>query len=257
MTKPTSTSRRTLILFDVDGTLVPPRGVQISSETLNLLKRLRETVQIGFIGGSTLKKALWQLGNTALEDFDYAFAECGVVSYIHGVPLPTESLVNLIGENNYKSLVNFILHYIADLDLPIKRGTFVEFRQGLLNICPQGRNTTPEEQQRFEAYDKIHNIRSNMIQALKTAFPTYNLVCAIGGRTSFDMFPRGWDKTYALRHLDISDFDEIHYLGDKTELGGNDYEIFHHPAIRGQQVKGPDDTNQFIIQLLDTYMINQ
>jgi phosphomannomutase len=27
-----------------------------------------------------------------------------------------------------------ILHYIADLDIPIKRGTFVEFRNGMINV---------------------------------------------------------------------------------------------------------------------------
>ena len=33
-----------------------------------------------------------------------------------------------------------ILHYIADLDIPIKRGTFIEFRNGMINVSPIGRN---------------------------------------------------------------------------------------------------------------------
>lgn len=28
----------------------------------------------------------------------------------------------------HQELINFILHYIADLDIPVKRGTFIEFR---------------------------------------------------------------------------------------------------------------------------------
>lgn len=56
-----------------------------------------------------------------------------------------------------------------------------------------------------------------MIKALKDAFPSYNLVCAIGGRTSFDLFPRGWDKTYALRHIEGEGFTEIHYFCDHPE----------------------------------------
>ena len=51
-------------------------------------------------------------------------------------------LLACCGPEKYKELVGFILHYIADLDLPIKRGTFIEFRDGLINVCPMGRNST-------------------------------------------------------------------------------------------------------------------
>lgn len=56
-----------------------------------------------------------------LDEFDYAFAENGVIAYKLGKPLPSESFINFLGEEKYKYLVNFILHYIADLDLPKKR----------------------------------------------------------------------------------------------------------------------------------------
>lgn len=42
-------------------------------------------------------------------------------------------------EGQLKRLISFILHYIADLDIPIKRGTFIEFRTGMLNVSPIGR----------------------------------------------------------------------------------------------------------------------
>lgn len=35
------------------------------------------------------------------------------------------------------------------------RGTFIEFRNGLLNICPVGRSCTQEEREEFEALDKV------------------------------------------------------------------------------------------------------
>ena len=31
-----------------------------------------------------------------------------------------------------------------------------------------------------------------------------------------DLFPTGWDKTYALRHVENEGFEEIHFFGDKT-----------------------------------------
>jgi phosphomannomutase len=57
----------------------------------------------------------------ALEEFDYFFAENGLTAYKLGKPLPSQSFIKFLGEERYKPLANFILHYIADLDIPIKR----------------------------------------------------------------------------------------------------------------------------------------
>lgn len=67
-----------------------------------------------------------------------------------------------------------------------------------------------------------------------------NLKIFLGGQISFDVFPRGWDKTYCLRH--IMGYEEIHFFGDKTHEGGNDYEIFKCDLVTGHRVTGPEDT---------------
>jgi phosphomannomutase len=38
-----------------------------------------------------------------------------------GKELESQSFIKWLGEEKYKKLVRFILHYIADLDIPIKR----------------------------------------------------------------------------------------------------------------------------------------
>lgn len=68
---------KTLVLFDVDGTLTPARRVRtmqqapngtegfeqdVSPEMLDLLQQLRKKVVIGFVGGSDLPKQQEQLG---------------------------------------------------------------------------------------------------------------------------------------------------------------------------------------------------
>jgi phosphomannomutase len=53
--------------------------------------------------------------------FDYGFAENGLTAYKLGKQLPSQSFIKHVGEEKYKPLVNFILRYIADLDIPIKR----------------------------------------------------------------------------------------------------------------------------------------
>lgn len=45
-----------------------------------------------------------------------------------------------MGEENLQRFIKTALHYIADLDIPIKRGTFIEYRTGMLNVSPIGRN---------------------------------------------------------------------------------------------------------------------
>jgi phosphomannomutase len=91
-----------------------------------------------------------------LELFDYGFPENGLAFYRVGELVSAQSFINHLGEEKYKKLVNFILHYIADMDVPIKRylpicykrlqkadelrGTFVEFRKSMINVSPIGRN---------------------------------------------------------------------------------------------------------------------
>jgi len=146
-------------------------------------------------------------------------------------------------------LVKFILHYVADLDIPIKRGTFVEFRNGMINVSPIGRNASIQERLEFTDFDDVHKIREKFVAALKEKFPEYGLTFSIGGQISFDVFPDGWDKRYCLKHLEEDAkkpggvaYTTIHFFGDKTYQGGNDYEIYSDPRTIGHSVKDPDDT---------------
>lgn len=236
---------KVVALFDVDGTLTPSRK-SISKEMQDLLANLRKKCIIGFVGGSDLAKQLEQLGEDVLDRFDFAFSENGLTAYKLGKPLASQSFIQWIGEEKYQKLVNFILHYIADLKIPVKRGTFVEFRRGMLNVSPIGRNCSYEERLEFEKYDALHHVRETMVHTLKEKFPDLSLMYAIGGQISFDAFPKGWDKTYCLRHLEQENVDQIHFFGDKTQKGGNDYEIFSHEKVTGHTVTSPEQTQQLI-----------
>jgi len=239
---------KSIVLFDVDGTLTPAR-LMASKAMLDLLVKLRKKVVIGFVGGSDLSKQLEQLGPTAIEDFDFCFSENGLTAYRLGKQLSSESFISFMGEERYKELVNFILHYIADLDIPMKRGTFVEFRSGMINVSPIGRNCSHPERNEFERYDLANGIRKTFVENLKKRFPNYPLTYSIGGQISFDVFPTGWDKTYCLKHLEDEGFTTIHFFGDKTYEGGNDYEIYNHPQVTGHSVKNPEETMTILNQL--------
>ncbi|KAJ3121315.1 Phosphomannomutase [Nowakowskiella sp. JEL0407] len=212
---------------------------------------LRKVCVVGFVGGSDLSKQLEQIGEDALDLFDFAFAENGLTAYRLGKELKSQSFINHIGEEQYKKIVNFVLKYVAKLSIPQKRGTFVEFRRGMINISPIGRNCSHPERDAFEVYDKEHQIRSTFVTALRKEFAHCDLTYSIGGQISFDVFPTGWDKTYCLQHLEGEGFDTIHFFGDKYMKGGNDFEIYSHPATIGHPVSSPNDTMKILNSLFD------
>ena len=87
-----------------------------------------------------------------------------------------------------------------------------------------------------------------MTQTMSTNNPSTNSF-SIGGQISFDVFPTGWDKTYCLQHIENEakrpggvEYTTIHFFGDKTFEGGNDYEIFSDSRTIGHTVTGPQDT---------------
>lgn len=234
--------RKKIVLFDVDGTLTPARQ-EVSVEMKKfLVESLRPKVVVGIVGGSDLVKQKEQMGEDIVNEVDYSFSENGLVAYKDGKLLAVKSINQHLGEENVKRLINFVLRYIADLDIPIKRGTFIEFRAGMINISPVGRNCSREERNEYEVYDLAHNIRKDMVATLQREFADLNLTYSIGGQISFDVFPVGWDKTYCLNFIGEGEFDEIHFFGDKTFPGGNDYEIFTHSRVIGHTTTSPEDT---------------
>ena len=134
---------RILALFDVDGTLTIPRG-EATEEMKSFLKTLRGKITTGIVGGSDLSKQQEQMGKDVVNDVDWNFSENGLVAYQDGKLVGKEAIHTYLGEPAIKEIVNFALRYIADLDIPVKRGTFVEFRNGMLNISPIGRNCSRE-----------------------------------------------------------------------------------------------------------------
>lgn len=219
---------------------------------LQLLSELRHKVAIGYVGGSDLAKQQEQLGTPSIPVttlFDFCFPENGLTAFRLGAPLASQSFIAWLGEAKYTRFANFVLRYIADLELPFKRGTFLEFRNGMVNVAPAGRNASVAERNAFNEHDKKAGVRVRMVEALRAEFADYGLTYSIGGQISFDVFPAGWDKTYCLRHVEAEAdrpdgvrYEKIHFFGDKAHEGGNDWEIYSDPRTIGHRVTGPEDT---------------
>ena len=117
----------------------------------------------------------------------------------------------------------------------------------MINISPIGRNCSQQEREGFYKLDEEKGIRKNIVNYLSEELKSLNLSFSIGGQISIDIFPKGWDKTYCLQFL--KQYENIHFFGDKTYKGGNDYEIYNDNRTIGHNVTNPLDT----INILKTY----
>lgn len=242
-------NRRILVLFDIDGTLTPSR-LKASPEMLETLNDLRKKCVIGIVGGSDLPKQKDQLGDNVLDIVDYSFSENGLVAFHGKEKIGETSMRQYFSVSQMNRLASWILRYIADLDIPVKTGTFLESRTGMINVSPVGRNCTQKERLDFSDYDQKHEIRKKMCADLAEEFKDMDIQFSIGGQISIDIFPRGWTKSYCLKYVD-GKYDEIHFFGDMTMEGGNDYEIFNDERVIGHTVKNPEDT---IIQVKKLFL---
>jgi len=242
-----------LCLFDVDGTLTAPR-LQVTQEMTDFMDKLYSKVSCAIVGGSDYKKISEQLyspdGRKVNEKFDYVFSENGLLAYKGDELITCTSMKDHVGEEVLQDFINFCLEYMSKLKIPKKRGTFIEYRTGMLNVCPVGRACSQEERIEFNEFDKIHKVRPNFVKALQERFADANLTFSIGGQISFDVFPTGWDKTFSLRYLEKCGYKEIHFFGDKTAKGGNDHEIFEDPRTIGHTVTSPEDTRNQLRELM-------
>ena len=182
-----------------------------------------------------------------------------------------QNLCQHLGEEKLRKFQKTVLRLLSELDLPCMRGTFFEvceasptfslslslslsptsfsqMRNGMVNISPIGRNCSQEERDEFEKYDHGAGVRKTMVATLEKEFGAgteYNLKFSVGGQISFDAFPVGWDKTYSLRFVE-KDFAKIHFFGDKTYEGGNDYEIFVDERTEGHSVTTYTETITYL-----------
>lgn len=242
--------KKTILMFDVDGTLTESRLI-IKQNMKELLEKISKHVDIAAVGGSDYVKVIEQLQDS-VSNFKYVFSENGLVSYLQdGTKFHVNKISENLGEDNLQKLVNFLLNYIADLDIPKKRGTFIEYRQGMLNVSPIGRNCSQEERIEFYEYDKIHKIREKMKNDIEKEFQEkLKIKCSIGGQISLDLIPIGWDKSYSLQFVE-KNYDNIIFFGDKIYEGGNDYEIAIDKRVNFYfKTKSPECTFDVLNSLL-------
>ncbi|GFE54157.1 phosphomannomutase [Babesia ovis] len=231
---------RSLLIFDMDGTLTLPTQAITEDVKQVLLRCKQRGFEIALVSGSKYEKIRRQINDDCMfviDQFDYVFAENGTQYYRGDALLKSLDITDVVPEATLRAIVEFSLRYIADLEIPVKRGTFIEHRKSLINICPVGRNCSMEERKNFAKFDREHNIRQNFIKELDSRFNSKDVPLSFvaGGEISIDVYPETWNKSISLSH--VGECGKIHFFGDNTKKGGNDYEIYNHPDVVGHTVK--------------------
>ena len=75
------------------------------------------------------------------------------------------------------------------------------------------------------------------------------LTIKLGGETSFDIYPKGWDKTFALQHFE--DY-QCWFVGDRCGENGNDQAIYERLRVHGRsfEVRSTKETLNLIFDEL-------
>lgn len=245
----------TLLLFDIDNTLTAPLQ-PMSDKMVAELQRLKaKGYSLSLVGGSSPDMISKQL-ESQLSLFKYIAAENGAQVFHEGIPIMETTLGKIIGMDNVFQLIIQINNHLKDLKLPFIKSNQIDIRIATVNVAPCGRDCSLEERAAFAAYDAEHQVRKKLIEALQPTLDRMNLRALLGGQISFDIGPKGFDKTMCLQCVRYSHFPDtrlkyknIHFFGDKTDPGGNDYELYNHHEVIGHSVENPNH----LLMILKTF----
>lgn len=257
-----------IVLFDLDGTLTPAR-MPMEDSMLDSLIELGKVADIGIVTGSK-----WEYIQEQCPEFLswawHADTANVIIMPCNGTQLylPSSggsyesrhhiSMKEQLGDENYRRLVwilaNLQTNMMEGIDIPIS-GNFISYRGSLLNWCMIGRDATNEEREKFVELDAKYNIRTSVSPILQANLQEFGLTGVehvIGGSTSIDIYPSGWDKRYALNH--VKDYSEIYFVGDRCFEGGNDWALYNAVGEdKGYKVGGPHETIAVIGGLLNKF----
>ena len=254
----------------MDGTHTEPRQIIDQNMIDTLAQVTRSGHDVGIVTGSPMNYMEEQIGpllSAQYSEIDrYHLLPCNGIEYTfweNGISNATvgNTMAEELGTSNFQNLMAALVHLQAEvsktmLDRGLSlTGNFIQYRGGLINWCPIGRNATQPQRAAFVNFDQTTNFRNEYCRLIKKWLSWAGLedkmTVVKGGSTSFDIYPAGWDKTYALTWF--GDY-ECWFVGDKCHPGGNDQQIYELLQKNGKafETTGPNQTIEIIDNILNT-----
>ena len=252
-----------LFLFDMDGTLTPARK-KMSYDVLSVLEELQRVGwEIGIISGSDMNYIEQQcdllFDLTPIDVTKIHFLPCNGTKYYKNFKKVWEhDMVSKLSSQIVKSIMRQLLIYqnsifTAHPDMALT-GNFFQMRGSVLNWCPIGRNASQLQRNDWSVLDAKYSIRNNYIDAFRKVFNQNLVTIKLGGETSFDIYPAGWNKTFPLNKTPFVSYNQIYFAGDRCHSKGNDEELYNYLKEKNNcdsfQVDNPKETIELIKKIL-------
>ena len=247
----------------MDGTLTPPRK-KIESRVIEALGNLQKIADIGIVSGSPYDYIHQQMGiawkvSDGLDPNKLVIMPCnGTQLFVHSeestgfVKRNSTNMIDFLGREKYRIIVSILTDLQNQIiegfaDMPVS-GNFISFRGSTLNWCMIGRDADDTMRKEFVEIDKGLRIKlhAKFEEELRAA-DILNVSSSLGGSTSIDIYPTGWDKTYCLSH--IEHHGDVYFVGDKCQPGGNDFELFQSLETISYETDGPSTTIHIIDEI--------
>jgi phosphomannomutase len=259
-----------IVLFDMDETLTLARQ-KIEKPVLESLSKLSKLSDIGIVTGSGLSYVMEQC--SPIWEEGYVSKDIITLMPCNGTQVLKSSgndfklihsadMRDYIGNKKMDKIFKGLLilqafHADAIASHPLT-GNFIDYRKSMINWCPVGRNASTEQRCEFVKEDSDNNHRERLVAGFKSYLEENELDgilhCALGGMTSIDIFPTGWDKSYA---LDQIPHDNIWFVGDKCTGAGNDKGIYDalQNHKRSFETKNPENTIEIIDSIISSIVV--
>ncbi len=241
-------------IFDVDGTLTKSRQ-RMTEEFARFFDEWSSKNKYYLVTGSDLPKLKEQIPIAYIDRAQGIFTCCGNQFYTN-----KDYNLKLEYENKFKpsdELIKYLKLELKYSSYKTRAGNHIENRGSMLNFSIIGRDCTQEQRDDYFEYDNENGERKRITEVMSRQFPELDAV--IGGQISIDIYPKGYDKSQVLKHIEeLENFycpDEYLFMGDKTREGGNDYPLaklmYKTDNCSALQTLGPENTKQYLENLSD------
>lgn len=233
----------TIYIFDMDGTLTPPRRPmteEFAADFLPWLKKNRAFIATG----SDFEKVREQMPDSLIAAFAGIYCAMGNDLWEKGKLVLHKDFIPAAG------LTERLENYRAETKYPGRLyPNYIEKRTGMINFSVLGRDCPYRERELYSDWDKKSGERLKIQKELSVLYPQYDFL--LGGTISIDIIKKGNGKSqiaFDLRQKFPPE--EIIFFGDKTFPGGNDYELAYAlksmENTRTVQVNSPADVLDFL-----------
>lgn len=201
-------------IFDVDGTLTPSRA-EMDPEFKAWFTNFIINNKVWLVTGSDYPKTVEQIGSEICENVVTCYNCQGNDVWNRG------KRVNVKAFNPPSALYDLMQGWLQASKFPLRTGTHIEERRGMINFSIVGRGATPEQRAEYVEWDIANRERESIAHQINIEFN--GITATVGGETGLDIHNTGSDKSQILE--DFNEDDDIRFFGDRMEEGGNDYPL--------------------------------